>query len=493
MNYKQTRSQSCPDVILFSCKSPILRRKRALSENLFNDERFGDELEQTTLQIQSRHSETNLMRIDKQKTFKQQSVLENTGELLAQVVFALNGFNPNADEMNGAAPGAGGIDLFSDVSILEDEWSIITTPSDQSNSKPSKKQRSRAKSLYQQTSKSTNNADSNTPQLTWSGNNIDIQEFVNEQVNYEKKSKNMPKKDTNGVVISIDKPKEPDSSTNRRKSVFTAFNNVFKRRNTIFSPSVETPVEQIDPTSPPIKTSISPVLEVKFPIKTDINKADLSKKLQINGELKRRQSILSNQSTSSEQVLGNTTIADLIRAIESAHVKNMLGSKTLESLSNRRVSLLPPRRGSVSFSSPLETPPSAGPKSFNLRKSSMAAPRNRILTMRQNSSPTRFSVTPVADSPSSAVSLSPIIQRRMRRFSAIPATTMMPPRKMSSSLHATPLAMRRAQFKQTISPLAMPPTPEAPNDTPQLKNAKQSIAALSKSLSKTLESSKQNV
>lgn len=484
MNFRLNRSQSCPEFTLDDYKSPIPHRKRAQSVNFFIDDKYVEEIEQRPLQLQlqSRHSESNLMRIDRHKTFNQQNVRDNTGDVLAQVVFALNNFTSNVEETVGGAPpsgtaSSGGIDLFSDESILEDEWSVVTAP----NEKMPKKFRSRAKSLNPQISKISNSVEAKTPQFTWSGDNNDIQDYINAQVKNQKKVlKKLSKKDTNGIVINIEKPKESvvevsetkNVGTNRRMSILNAFNNVFKRRNTVFNSNTETIFEPNDtivnieqPKGIPMKTSISPAFDRKMSIKGDgFKKPDYI----------RRYSILSNQSVSSDQVLENTTIADLIRAIETAHIKNM-------ALDSRRFSNAP-RRGSVSFSTPLETPPSAGSRT-NPPKSSMAIPRNRILTKRQNSSPNRFSVTPVLDSPSSAVSLSPIIQRRIRRFSAVPATTMMPPRRSSASLSTTPLAPRRTQFKQTISPLAMPPTSATPSGV--VKNPKSSM--LSKNSTKIID------
>lgn len=449
-------------------KSPVPRRKRALSANFSNEDNYGKGLDARPLQLQSRHSETNLMRIDRDKTFNQNNVLENTGDLLAQVVFALNDFHSNKDDsVMTSQPSAGGVDLFSDESILEDEWSIITTPSDQMSQKLSNKLRSRTKSLYYpQISKNCNNSETNTPQFTWCGNNNDIQEYINAQVKNENdasKLKKMAKNEANGIVIS----KDFYSGGNRRKSVFNAFNNLFKRRNTLITSNVEAPIETMEPTS---TTSTLPAKSLVLERSTSI-KIDAVRKPQLNIDPKRRMSILSNQSSSSDHVLETTTIADLIRAIESAHMNNMLGTKIPGGLTNRRMTMVPQinRRSSVAFSAPLETSPST--VSNYPRKSSLAVPRHRMMTMRQNSNPNRFSVTPVpVDTPTSAVSLSPIIQRRMRRLSTVPSITMMPLRRQSSSLQATPLALRRTQFKQTISPLAMSPTPETP--TTATKNSK---------------------
>lgn len=474
------RSQSCPEFTYLSYKSPIPRRKRALSEHFFNEDEYAKEVNPRALQVQSRHSETNLMRIDKEKTFMQQNIMDNTGELLAQVVFALNNFNPNIDDTSAIVPTNGGINLFSDESILEDEWSVVTA---QSDLKSMKTRRVRAKSLHPQISKISNGTETNTPQFTWSGDNNDIQDYINAQAKIEKNVARKSKKDVNSTFINIERSKEIEPHTNRRKSIFTAFNNVFKRRNTTAAVNGdaqdETDMKTPTPNPTPILT-ISPPSNRKSSMKVDgTRKSDHI----------RRPSILSTQSSNSEHVLENTTIADLIRAIENAHVKNML-PKGLDNMTSRRISLAQSaRRGSVSFSTPLETPPSAGSNRINLHKSAMMTSHNRIMTMRQNSSPNRFSVTPVSDTPSSVVSLSPMIQRRIRRFSAVPSTTIMPQRKLSTSLQATPLAIRRTQFKQTISPLAMQSLPQQlPTEHSTAGSSKKaSISLLSKTLKKSLE------
>lgn len=477
------RSQSCPELTFDSYKSPIPRRKRALSEHFFNEDEYAKEVNPRPLQIQSRHSETNLMRIDKEKTFNQPNVFDNTGELLAQVVFALNSFNPNIEETTSMTTANNvGINLFSDESILEDEWSVITAPSDL---KSAKNLRKRAKSLHPQNSKMTNKIETKTPQFTWSGDNNDIQDYINAQFkNSKKKSIKKLKIDNNGVVINVDKVKdcEPNPNQNRRKSIFTAINNVFRRRNTTAAPNVEAPIDETETSKPMAKATFSSNLK-----RTASMRVDGPHKI----DHVRRPSILSNHSSCSNQehVLENTTIADLIRAIESVHVNNVVGPRGLDNLTNRRLSsaVQSARRASVSFSTPLETPPSAGSNRLNVPRPSMAIPRNRIMTMRQNSSPNRFSVTPVLDSPSSAASLSPMIQRRIRRFSAVPPSTIMPQRSLSTSPQATPLAIRRTQFKQIISPLAMPQQPESTSNT--LKNSKSPVSLLSKTLSITLDQS----
>lgn len=436
------RSQSCPELKLFSCKTPITRRKRAQSEICFNQDVYTkSEKPNRSIQLQSRHSETNLMRIDKVKTFEKQNVLGNTGELLAQVVFALSSLHQTDDETAATA-------------LRENEWSVVTA----SNDLKSKKLRSRAKSLHPQISKiSTQNIDTSRPQFTWSGNNNDIQAYINAQAKQPNTVKSA-KKDGNGVSINGDKPKDTNANGMRRKSILTTLNNVFRRRNTTCDASVEAPNDSNEQFKPMTKFNRTPPFERKCSMKVD---ADVRKSDPI-----RRPSLLSNHSSCSEQLLENTTIADLIRAIENAHVQNIFGAKPFDSLNSRRISLAAAaqtaRRGSNTAGSPsIETQSPNGSTRSNPHRLSVVTEHNRISPKRpKHFGRGRFSVTPVVDSSaSSSVSLSPILQRRIRRFSAIPSDTIMPQRKLSTSLQTTPLALRRTQFKQTISPLAMqPPT-----------------------------------
>lgn len=107
-----------------------------------------------------------------------------------------------------------------------------------------------------------------------------------------------------------------------------------------------------------------------------------------------------------------------------------------------------------------------------MRRSSLAVTRNRQLALRQNSSPNRFSVTQVNDSPSNANIMSPMMKRSFaRRFSAVPATTKMPSRKSSISVQNTPLVMKRNQFKPAMSPLAISDLPFTTTQTTKNSNA----------------------
>lgn len=433
-----TRSQSCPELTLFSYKSPLARRKRARSEVFFSneiDDDFGERIDFKALHIQSRHSESNLMRIDKEKTFQQQqNSIDDTTDVLAKVVFALNSLHKTIEKAPVAAPSFDGkTKNLSDENILEDEeWSMITAPSNDSKMLVQKKSRSRARSLYPQISKNFHSSETNSSQFTWAGNNNDIQNYINAQVKNGKNRLPPAKKEhCGGVLINIDKSKDGNDSTTattmRRKSIFSVFNNVFRRRNTSAAMISESAVEQINPA----RLSLA------------------SKKLDAIPDYVRRSSILSNQSSSrcSEQVLENTTIADLIRAIENVHVEN---------LNSRRISMVAPSSVRRDSNTPS---PSIKSNRSNSHRLSVAIPHSRMIAMRQNSKPNRFSVVPVNESaPLSVPSLSPIVQRRLQQFSTVSATTMMPQHKFSSSLQTSPLVTRRTQFKPAISPLAMQPT-----------------------------------
>lgn len=455
-------------------QSPQFQRKtkRAMSENYADTKDFKDEIESRLDKYQlSRHSETNLLRINKEKTFMGQNVLDNTSELLAQVVLALDNYNNN-DEANEAA----GMDLFSEDEILEEEmpWSIISTPYDPnaSTAKPPKYQRQRAKSLFNQ-AKTCNSAEApSTTQWTWSGDNSDIQEYVNAQVKEEKLSKgNTLNSDKNHVTISIDKPDtHPEANCInpvRRPSVFNVFNNIFKRRTST--------IDQCQ-TKPPI----SPMVALKRRCSNAINAAF---KPHVNLETIRRSSEQSTQSTASEHILENTTIADLIRAIETAHLKNHLidlcpPTKAGTLQSTRRASFSPTKRDLNINSNIVKNPiPSFAVPQLNLpdrsntlykRRSSLAPPQIRHQMMRQNSSPIAAQRNRFLDNAGGTennlkhLGISPSLHNR-RRFSAFPFHA-----NVISTIHnsnqTTPNAQRRTIIKRPMSPLALA-TQENPFDS----------------------------
>lgn len=101
---KHGRSKSCPNLTMYRPKeSPRTARKRAYSTCTCRRE------------MPRRQSDTELNRIDKEKTFSPAEALVQPSELLMKVVNALGCYDQNE---NG---GEGGIDCFSDSEILASE------------------------------------------------------------------------------------------------------------------------------------------------------------------------------------------------------------------------------------------------------------------------------------------------------------------------------------------------------------------------------------
>lgn len=114
---KIERSQSCPDLSIYrNTDSPMFRRKRAFSESVQRIQGFH--------RIQS---ETELDKIDKERTFQPTDALMEQSDLLLRVVNALGSYQ-HVDSRSDSET-EGGIDCFSDSDILASEkfgsaWTI---------------------------------------------------------------------------------------------------------------------------------------------------------------------------------------------------------------------------------------------------------------------------------------------------------------------------------------------------------------------------------
>lgn len=411
---KHARSLSCPDLAESVVQSPCLPRKRARSEDFFGAK--------------------NLVTVD-------DHFIENSSDVLARVVLALSTFeNANAEDAMAADFDDGGFDLFSDDEILEDE----KLP-----------KRARAKSLFFYKAQTFKRKSSTiTPPLTWSGDNTHIQQYINDQYreNKRRKDENGSTADPNSVKIVVDQKdikRAPDQ--NRRQSIFQTFSNIFGRRNTVV---LDKTLEEM-PT--PTKIPISPILKHREPPKA-----------MPNLEWLRRASDSTLNSASSDNILENTTIADLIRAIETAHIKNQIFDTNENSTastiqSTRRASLAPSKRdATVAFASKMTSknvaaPPGAKPNRLAplyARRASLA-PTDccNPYVMRQNSSPTatvrrtKFEISKVDG-------VAPSLHMR-RRFSAFPTQNV--------SIQNSPLIQRRANIKRPMSPLALSHPPQYPS------------------------------
>lgn len=393
---KHARSLSCPDLTESVANSPSLPRKRAKSENY--------------------NGAVNLAAVD-------DHFIENSSDVLSRVVLALSTFeNASADDAIVNDPDDGGIDLFSDDEILEDE----KVP-----------KRNRAKSVFFYKAQMFKREP-----LTWSGDNTHIQQFINDQ--YREEKVQADNAEPKSVRINVD-DKDIKPEPNRRQSIFQTFSNMFNRRNTVV---LDRTLEE-DPV--PIKMPISPLVKHR-----DIDQL-------------RRPSESTLNSVSSENILENTTIADLIRAIETAHICDANESTTTASIqSTRRASLAPSKRDASAVFAPkiafrnLTPPPIA--------KSSRLAPiyarRASFVPTDTNQNATRQSSIAAATIRRNQFEISkvdasgPQLHMR-RRFSAFPM--------QNTSIQNSPLVQRRANVKRPMSPLALSHPSQSNDVTPPMQ------------------------
>lgn len=112
-----------------SSEGPLCARKRALSVTL---ERLGSEKVTKSLPaLHRRQSDSDLSKIDKNKTFDIRNAAVQPGEFLANVVFALNSFRGD-EEREATSVSDMGVQGFTDSQILASEqnwsnWSIETS------------------------------------------------------------------------------------------------------------------------------------------------------------------------------------------------------------------------------------------------------------------------------------------------------------------------------------------------------------------------------
>lgn len=309
------RSASCPSLQTYGThRSTEFERKRALSDyHVYSNE---------CDTLLSRRSESDLLRINKSKTFSEKNDLPfDTGDVLARVVHALDNIRVQDDENNG-----------DDTQETETMTSVISVKSSEHEySVPPDKPRLRAVSAYRKPSLTPIES---PHKWTWNGTNAQIQEF-----------RNMRHK------LNI----KENEDKNRSWSV------------KIDDPSVR-------PLISPLQHKLHPVNKV-HQLHKQLSVDHHQKRYSIVGQenllLKRRSSRIGyfkpSQNPSSRRpsifeiqenqadknLLENTTIADLIRVLETAHTLNnsshdpalqeLLGVSPLISPKrlNRRASMYP--------------------------------------------------------------------------------------------------------------------------------------------------------
>lgn len=266
-------------------------------------------------------SDGDLRRINRTKTFEIADAMFEKGNILAQVVSALSAIRPADEDGQSVLDMAidGGIHGFSDSQILASErtmsgWSL--PHSDGSIANTPKQNRQRATSVFYPTSKMDSNQDPH--EWTWSGNNPQIQEFLQTKTKPRKQSifhaimGSDKMKPGQSVTISI-----PDQQVGETTSdTILSKINPFKKR-------------VLDNTTDKRHSLTGQEFDAQRYLERTArgreSKASVfTPKQYLQATARGRQSafsILSTARDDQQDVLETTTIADLIRAIEVVHTK----------------------------------------------------------------------------------------------------------------------------------------------------------------------------
>lgn len=346
---------------MYSIQGPPIMRRRAYSEVK------GPEESVTSSTLTRVQSDSDLSRINKEKTFEGSETLFDTSNLLARVVSALGSIRPLDEDGHSVLDIAldGGIHGFSDSQILSDERTLSGCSLAQSDTSfPNfPRQRARAASVFH-TPSHDYKQDSN--EWTWSGDNAQIQEYLRKNTKkknslYRATFASNNKLDGNRS-LSINMPASDDNIP------YTADKGLINKLN------------------PFKKTFGRPILgseQQRYLERTARgreSKVSLSKQKYLSATARGRASVFSILSTTDEKnndVLENTTIADLIRALEVVHTKaNGSDTPLLDDYMDtpRRkmgtASLTPPPKG---HTNPLLSvfPPAFGSSSAAARRASL--------------------------------------------------------------------------------------------------------------------------
>ncbi|XP_039153547.1 open rectifier potassium channel protein 1 isoform X2 [Drosophila simulans] len=194
--YTLPRSNSCPDLSMYRVEpAPIPSRKRAFSvcADMVAAQREAG--------MVHANSDTELSKLDREKTFETAEAYRQTTDLLAKVVSALATVKPPPAEQEDAAL-YGGYHGFSDSQILASEWSFSTVNEFTSPRRP----RARACSDFNLEAprwQSERPLRSSHNEWTWSGDNQQIQEAFNQRYKGQQRA--------NGAANSTMVHLEPDA------------------------------------------------------------------------------------------------------------------------------------------------------------------------------------------------------------------------------------------------------------------------------------------
>lgn len=308
------RTSSCPDLTIYrSSIQPVRKRAQSLFPRV--DDNDPDFLPNVA-NIPRVQSDSDINKMDRNRMFDDS--MQPT-ELLARVFTALGNIK-TADDAQSVAT-LNGINGFSDSQILSTEkhdsrWSIPFSES--GFSQPPPKLRCRAASDFRAPI-SDQLEIGNSHDWTWSGSNPQIDEFMRLRKLNKKKSPDLyraalalPKTD-NPVIVNVEDGASPISPT---RTIFDRLNPFKKRddpRKMSLAPDHLDVNNYLDQTAAGRRSRIS-----------------LSPYQNITPISKRRPSTYSMRSVadeSSAEVLENTTIADLIRALEVMHTQAAAGDQ----------------------------------------------------------------------------------------------------------------------------------------------------------------------
>ncbi|XP_022232618.2 open rectifier potassium channel protein 1 isoform X2 [Drosophila obscura] len=176
--YTMPRSASCPDLSMYRVEpAPLPSRKRAFS--VCADLAAAQDAAAVSLIHAS--SDTELSKLDREKTFETAEAYRQTTDLLAKVVSALATVKPPPAAETEDPALYGGYHGFSDSQILASEWSFSTV-NEFSAQQPPRRQRARACSDFNIDPphwKSERPLRPSHNEWTWSGDNQQIQEAFN--------------------------------------------------------------------------------------------------------------------------------------------------------------------------------------------------------------------------------------------------------------------------------------------------------------------------
>lgn len=319
------RTSSCPDLSIYR---PNTEPPRKRAQSLFHH--VDDGVPDFLKNLHRVHSENDVNNVEPDQPFNGTTQQMQPTDLLARVFTALGNIKAADDEAQSSAA-MNGINGFSDSQILATEkngdsnWSIPFSES--SFSVPPLRARGRAASDFRAPLPDQLKLELNdSHDWTWSGNNQQIEEFMRlrrlnkrKQPDLYRAAFTLPKTD-NSVVLNVEDGMSPQTSTMRARSasIFGKWN-PFKKRDE--SKKISLPQEQLD-----VKSYLD---------RTAAGRASRLNVTQMQNSMpsfKRRAStfsILSGTDGSNADVLENTTIADLIRALEVMHTQAETGDNPL--------------------------------------------------------------------------------------------------------------------------------------------------------------------